>query len=249
MPTSTKTDIATIAAIAILAMCIVTSDHEAIGHGSACLALGGKVVTLTSSVFRCNPSTWLIAPAGPAFNILVGAIALTALRFVPNARVRLRLFLILMTAFSWFWEGGYAVQAMVMRHGDLYFGGRGLFGTPDLWWRVTGGLAGVALYISTWILTARALACYSRTVVITAWSAATMASVAAAVLCTLGSIGDIHDAFTEIGLASIPLLAIARRVRTGEPQIVARGKIIIGLACCVYALFAATLGRGLFMTP
>ncbi len=246
MPTSRQHHI-TAAAIAVLAMCVVTTAHEAIGHGSACLVLGGHITTLTSSVFRCNPSSWPIAPAGPAMNLLVGVTALIASGFIAKARTGLRLFLALVNAFSGFWESGYAVQAMATQNGDLYFAGRGLFGAPEPWWRLTGGALGVALYITTWVVTGRALLLYARTVVATTWVVATLAAVAAACLCTVGRAADIHDAFTEIGLASLPLLFIARQKRVGETVIVSRSWPAIILAVLVFALFAATLGHGIVL--
>jgi hypothetical protein len=52
-----RNDELTIAAIGLIAMCLVTFDHEA-GHGSACLLLRGHMSFLTSSLFRCDvPST------------------------------------------------------------------------------------------------------------------------------------------------------------------------------------------------
>jgi hypothetical protein len=59
----------TAAAIGLLAMCIVTFDHEALGHGSACLLLHGHIRLLTSSLFRCDVRSGWIDPAGPFANL------------------------------------------------------------------------------------------------------------------------------------------------------------------------------------
>src|SRR5450755_2986394 len=56
-----------------MAMCLVTFDHEALGHGGMCLALGGHIRILTSSIFRCDIRSVWIDPAGPFCNCLVGA--------------------------------------------------------------------------------------------------------------------------------------------------------------------------------
>jgi hypothetical protein len=38
----------TVAAIAVVAACIVIADHEVLGHAAACLALGGHIALVTS---------------------------------------------------------------------------------------------------------------------------------------------------------------------------------------------------------
>ena len=58
--TENKNDSLTVAAVAVLAMCVVTFDHEALGHGSVCLALHGHILLLSSSLFRCDVrSGWI----------------------------------------------------------------------------------------------------------------------------------------------------------------------------------------------
>ena len=42
----------TVFAIAILAGCIATAAHEAVGHGTACIVLGGTITRLTSVYFN-----------------------------------------------------------------------------------------------------------------------------------------------------------------------------------------------------
>src|SRR5580698_2541804 len=108
-------DLLTAASIGLIAMCLVTADHEAFGHGSACLLLHGHITLLTSSLFRCDVRSYWIDPAGPLGNLLGGTIALVLARFVPPGRAGLRLFLLCVTAFSYFWEGAYVVDAMVKR--------------------------------------------------------------------------------------------------------------------------------------
>ena len=80
-----KNDWLTIAAVAVMAMCLVTFDHEALGHGSACLLLHGHIVLLSSSIFRCSVRSDWIDPAGPLANLLMGTLALLCLRLVPRA--------------------------------------------------------------------------------------------------------------------------------------------------------------------
>ena len=68
MSDTTPNDRTTVAAVGLLAMCIVTFDHEALGHGGLCLALGGHITLLTTSLFACDHRTIWLAPAGPAIS-------------------------------------------------------------------------------------------------------------------------------------------------------------------------------------
>jgi hypothetical protein len=75
--------------IGLLAMCAVTFDHEAMGHGGACLALHGRILTLSSSVFRCDIPSPMIDSAGPTVNILCGLVALAVRLLLPLRLVKL----------------------------------------------------------------------------------------------------------------------------------------------------------------
>ena len=44
-------DLATVTGIALVAYAASNVLHEAVGHGGACLALGGKPLVLSSNVF------------------------------------------------------------------------------------------------------------------------------------------------------------------------------------------------------
>ena len=113
---SAKNDLPTVAALALLAMCVTTSAHEALGHGGTCLALGGQIRLLTSSVFRCSLSSGWIDAGGPISNLVCGLLALIARKLTPSRFSRTRLFLILVTALSWFWEGGYPPRLCLLSH-------------------------------------------------------------------------------------------------------------------------------------
>lgn len=63
--TEQKSDQLTVAALGLLAMCLVTFAHEAVGHGGVCLLLGGHIRLLTSSVFRCDISSRWVDAGGP----------------------------------------------------------------------------------------------------------------------------------------------------------------------------------------
>ncbi len=248
-----RDDLPTVAALAVIAMCGVTIDHEALGHGSACLAAGGHIQLLTSSLFRCDARSPWIDPAGPAGNLLMGALALGLSRLAPQRWTHLRLALLLVTAFSWFWEAGYVIQAMIERHGDLYSTGENFLGEPSGGWRVGAIAAGLALYVATIRLTWAGLLSLqpepakARRLARTAWLAATAGAVLAALTCRVSLAQDVHDAFAEIGLAAFPLGFIPRGQsgHADEPTALARSWAAILLAVLVFALFIATLGRGI----
>jgi len=251
---SSRDSLATIAAIALIAMCVVSFDHEALGHGGACLALGGRVELLTVSLFRCDQASPIIDVAGPLTNLLLGGLALGLSTRVPLARAGLRLFLILVAAFSLFWEGGYLVQTMLLRNGDAYFAARDLLG-EEPWWRLALGALGVAIYGGALVATSRGLRALwpdlvgARRVARTAWLAAVLGVAVAALLYQgAGASRGLHDALTEIGLASAPLLLIPRGPSVATSGMAARLTLrpaILVLAAAVFALFAATQGRGL----
>jgi hypothetical protein len=250
---TTKNDWLTVAALGLLAMCIVTADHEALGHGGACLALGGHIRILTSSIFHCSLRSGWIDPAGPAMNLLGGILALIARAFVPRHRVKTRLFLILVTAFAFFWEGGYLIHAMHRQDGDLYFFLNFMAGPVTVEQRGIAAAIGLAFYILTWRLTSSALLTVTadvgaaRAVARTAWLAATLgAAIAAACAAGLGW-QDLQEAVMEIGLASFPLLIIPLRGRPVPDAVpaLARSYPVVILSVVVFAAFVATLGRGM----
>src|SRR5579862_32321 len=269
MAPASKNDWLTIAALGLLAMCIVTFDHEGLGHGSACLFLHGHIRLLSSSLFRCDVRSGWIDPAGPASNLLAGTLALVCLRFVPEKLLNLKLLLILITAFSYFWEGGYVMRAMLRRQGDLYYFAEFLLSNVTPWERCVAAGAGLALFVFAARRTSNVLSSLwpdartARAVARTAWAGATVgAAVAALVYAGPGWAGNLRDAVLEISAASFPLLLIPRAswphslvapsnsaAAAQPPAFIARSATTIVLAAAVYAIFAATLGHGVVSMP
>lgn len=249
---SLKNDWLTIAAIGLLAMCMGPFDHEAFGHGGVCLLLGGHIRLLTTSLFRCDVRSIWIDPAGPAMNLFVGLSALIVRTLLPLRFSKTRLFLILVTAFSFFWEGGYLILAMLRQNGDLYFFAQYMLGHVTVAERLIAAALGLALYMATSRLTSRALlttalnAKAARAVARTVWLAATMGIILAA---AAGRWRGFSDAVMEIGLASFPLLLIPHDKHempgTVSSPAITRNYPVIALALIVFAVFVATQGRGI----
>ena len=254
-----KNDWLTVAAVAVLAMCLATFDHEALGHGTACLLVHGHIQVLSSSLFRCDVKSGWIDPAGPAVNLLMGTLALLWVRFVRVQSLTARLFLILVTAFSYFWESGYAIRAMYRHDGDLYFFAEFLFGRVSMWQRWLAAGAGLALYILAARIVSDALlrlwphARATRSVARIAWVSGTVSAGIAALAYAGSGWGDLRDAVLEIGGASFPLLFIPLRDRRIEPRqrtaFIERSPLTIAVSLVVYAGFVATLGRGIAAAP
>jgi hypothetical protein len=243
----------TVAAIALMAMCLVTFDHEALGHGGMCLALGGHIQILTSSIFRCDIRSVWIDPAGPFCNCLIGAVSLLLAEVVPRRWTRTRLFLIIVTGLSFFWEAGYLIHAMHTRNGDLYTAAQDCLGEPSLWWRLTGAAVGIGVYVLATRWVSRRMsdlwpdAAAGRRVARIAWVAASVGAGLAALAYAGEGWGDFGNAVLEIGGSSFPLLLIPRRSRPGivGAAFIAPSRITIYLSLVVYTIFVVTLGRGL----
>lgn len=248
---NTRGDGLTIGALAVLAALTVTVSHEAIGHGGVCLAIGGRVTLLTSSLFRCDAPSGLIDLGGPLFNLAVGLTALLASRVVRTVRPTTALFLMLVTSFVSFWEGGYLVKAMLTGEGDLYFAWANLIGPPTAVVRGVGVATGLALYLGGVIFANRSLSSLAgaegaRRLGRIAWLAATTATVAAALFYRGGPGPNLRDAFLEIGAASVPLLLIrGRDAGRSTPAPIGRNRGVVLLAALVWVAFVLTQGRGL----
>ncbi len=77
-------DLPTVIAIALVAYAASNILHEAVGHGGACIALGGKPLVLSSVHFECGEETMsdvarrVVSAAGTIVNFIAGALALIA---------------------------------------------------------------------------------------------------------------------------------------------------------------------------
>jgi hypothetical protein len=210
---------------------------------------------LTSSLFHCDVRSGWIDPAGPLGNLLGGTIALVLAWFVPRARVSLRLFLICVTAFSYFWEGAYVVDAMVKRSGDSYFFAQFMLGDITPWQRWVCAVMGIFFYVFAMRLTSQALLrlwpepSVARRIARIVWLSATLGAGLAALGYRGQNWGNLRDAVLEIGVASAPLLFLPgdgrARVDIRSGAHLERSYFIMALALIVFGVFVLTLGRGI----
>ena len=206
------------------------------------------------TMFRCDIRSMWIDPAGPFGNLLGGTLALIFVPFVPRRSAGVRLLLIFVAGFAFFWEAGHLISAMGRRHGDLYFAGQDFLGEPSLWWRITGAVAGIGLYVFSARWASRALsdlwpdAAVARRVARTAWVTASIGAILAALVYSGEGWANLRDAALEIGAAACPWLLIPRQRRAQvdavAPVRIERSRTIIAVSLVVFAIFVATLGRG-----
>ena len=125
----------TLAALGVIAFALADVSHEALGHGLATLAVGGKAVLLTTCNFDSsgNYSKW-IAAAGGLMNLVIGFGSLAVLRLPAQFTPLLRYFLVLVAAFNLFFAFGYPAYSGVARFGDWAQVISGL--EPPWLWRV-----------------------------------------------------------------------------------------------------------------
>jgi len=124
---SRGTDVVTVVSVAVLAYALANFLHEAIGHGGACVVVGGKPLVLSSVHFECGEESIsaaarrLVAAAGTVVNFLAAGISLIAMRIAGVRRPRLAYFLWLFTTIN-----------LLMGAGYFLFSGLGNIGTDHL---------------------------------------------------------------------------------------------------------------------
>jgi hypothetical protein len=255
-------DRVTVCATAVIAACVVTIAHEAAGHGSACLAAGGRIVRLTSVYFSCSVHSAWVAPAGPAGNLAAAAAARALLIVLPAGRPRARLLLLLVMAFSLFWAAGYLLYSMTLGVGDYAIAERDAFGKGGWPAMLIGWSLGLLLYLVAIRATTRAAQPFARpstpastsrarSLLGLSWLAASLAACVAAAFYAPGRLDAVRQAALELGAASLPLLFVAPRARAGtqlEPP-ATRSGLWISLAVLLFLGFVLTLGRGVDAGP
>ncbi|SMB99832.1 hypothetical protein SAMN00120144_2789 [Hymenobacter roseosalivarius DSM 11622] len=139
-PATPRDSFATVAAIGLVAYVSAAVAQHVVGHGGACVEVGGRVEVLTSVFAQCSCKNAVVDLAGPLANLLLGAVALGAARFIPRTAAATRLFLVLTAGFNllyfagqllfdvatktddWAWPLRYYRVPEPLRYGLLAFG-------------------------------------------------------------------------------------------------------------------------------
>ncbi|HEY6456114.1 MAG TPA: hypothetical protein VIY90_12635 [Steroidobacteraceae bacterium] len=247
-----RDDLLTVIAIATLAACTSDVAHEAIGHGSACLLSGQRISLLNNAFFHCSSFGRYTAVAGPLGNLTAGLIAFAAQATISVRRPALRLYALLVMAFSLFWEAGYLIQAMIKDRGDSVFAYRELIGPETVTVRavvVVIGVMGYFLFAHMLRLRSAAFANAPgrlRLLLPASWTTGVAAMALAASLYSPDRFGAAHDAGLSI-VASFPLLFVGAptQPRSEAAAPIVRSAGIIALGFTVFVAFALTMGRGI----
>lgn len=110
-------DTLTAAAIGALAFIATMIVHEALGHGSACAALGGRAVVYPVSMQCSIQSNWMVA-AGPLANLVCGVALWSFFIRFRRPPVHIHRFLWLTIAFNLFNTAGYLGLGAATGFGD-----------------------------------------------------------------------------------------------------------------------------------
>jgi hypothetical protein len=153
----------TVASLAVLAYAAANVLHEGVGHGGACVLVGGAPQLLTSANFECGTAgltptaaRW-IAASGTIANLLGGAAAVIAYRRSGARGPAVRFFLWLFATINVFTAFGYFLFSGLGRIGDWADVLAPLH--PPWAWRLPLAAGGFALY---WLAAQRAFAALGR---------------------------------------------------------------------------------------
>lgn len=153
-------DTLTVAGLAVLAYAAANVLHEGLGHGGACVLVGGAPRLLSSVSFDCAAPTpgaeRVVAAAGTIVNLVAGGLAAWAYRRVPSRGAGLRFFLWLFATINLMQGFGYFLFSGVGRIGDWAEVMAPV--QPEWIWRIGLAIVGGALYYVTTIRAFRALA-------------------------------------------------------------------------------------------
>lgn len=244
----------TLIAIASVAFFVADVAHEGLGHGGACLASGGRMLSLSSTYEQCSVRSRWIDAAGPGVGILVALLAFGWLRWARPRSQNMRSFLCLLFAFAIFWNVGYMVYSGLLHRGDWKFVIAGL--EPAAVWRAALVAGGVILYAVA-MRTLSALLARHFAENDEGWRPHTFALVALTAATLLAAVGGTFDprgraiiftdalpsALSSFGLVWVGLVLSRRwpNLRIATPA--SPTWIGVGFVCA--AIFVAVLGPGL----
>lgn len=254
MDADRKDSVVTIAAIGLLAYASADVTHHALGHGAACLVLGGQIVFLSSSYVHCSLRGATIDLAGPLANLVLGLGALLAARMTSSRSSATRLFLVLVAAFNLLWLTLQLVFSAATRTDDWAWAMHQLHvGAPI---RIGMIVVGIVCYAATVRACAVQLAQFGHPrarlgrIVLTAWlTAGALATATAAFDPSAGAVLVRHvleqSLGLSIGLLFVPVRASRLASPEGEAALVPFSWVWVAAAAMVGAASVALLGPGI----
>jgi hypothetical protein len=154
MPYSNSVDVVTVLAVSAVVYVTATLCHEGLGHGVACLIVGGKPEAISTSWFawdRSGFAPWAVravAAGGTIANLLAGVVCLALLYGLSPRSGSWYYFLWLCSAVNLFMGGGYLMTSPLFGFGDWHEFVKGL--RPEVVWRIS--LAAIGALISGGVL-------------------------------------------------------------------------------------------------
>jgi hypothetical protein len=151
-----RSDLATVIAVAVVAYAVAALLHEGVGHGGACLLVGGVPKAVSTTYFDCGEETLaraaqdFVSAGGTLMNLLAGLAFWALLHLARRAAPPLRLFLWLAMTVNLLSGGGYFLFSGVAGIGDW---AAIVHGREPVWlWRGSLTLLGGVCYaLFVWI--------------------------------------------------------------------------------------------------
>lgn len=249
--TASATDSAAVIAVGALAATLATVSHETLGHGLACVGIGGHITLLTSIWFRCSRWSGIVDAGGPVGNLALGSAAV-ALLGCTRPSARLRLLMLMFGALNLFcFMGQLAFESLTENHDDWYSTALDM-GWPAVW-RPVAAVVGIGGYL----LVRRSLAAVvirqggpQAHAIRLAYAAAAASAVIAGLMWRPEPFRSAVQGFLTFGIAPLGLLGVARRAtRDGRHDVgdksVAGAWIWTAACVVVYGVFLFAQARGL----
>ncbi|MFO0758283.1 MAG: hypothetical protein U0359_17445 [Byssovorax sp.] len=260
-------DKATLIAIAVLVYAAANVTHEALGHGGACVLVGGKPVELNAVYFECDERglggaaiRWISA-GGTLVNLIVGALAALGLRLSGRGATPGRYALWLLMTVSLLQGTGYWLFSGLGNLGDW---AKVVEGRSPIWlYRGLLSLLGGLGYVVSIRASLRALAPFlgegeprvqrARTLMLIPYLAGGLLYVTAGLFNPVSpALVLISGAAASFGgtsalMWSFNLLRSPRwaAVDPGRPLSIERSPLLIACATAVALFFIVVLGRTL----
>ncbi len=247
-----RDNLATLIAIGLLAYASADIAHHVLGHGGACLASGGHIRSLSSIYVDCTKLGTVVDLGGPVANLLVGVIALVAVRLRSGkSGEAMTLFLVLAAAFNLFWFFLPLVFSVLSRTDDWAWPLHHVHASHAVYYGLAA--AGALGYWLTLRMTAASLSGFAnpvsrvRRVVWSAWLTGGVLACVTALFDRAPVPAILHHAAPQSFALAIGLLLVPQRAAGAEtsPAPVIGGSIAwIAAAALVAAASIICLGPG-----
>ncbi|WP_157971345.1 hypothetical protein [Dyella sp. C9] len=238
----------TLLAVGVLVSIMASLAHELLGHGTACVIEGGRITLLTFLVFRCDGAGVLTDGGGPVGALVMGCLALLALRAVPARLITLRVWLFTLGTLGLLWVCGQTIAEAIDGSDDWGHVATDL-AWPGVWHAIVGAM-GLAVYVLVLRIAGRIaapLAGGRPWRLLLPYLGAVMSAMVLGALWHGDRLGSALDGLLSFGLAPIGYLLVIRRmpalpatdaaVRPNLPLLLFTG--------ATWLAFALTIARGI----